>query len=462
MGTFCFPIRLSTITFRKAKNMKRLLTLLLTVGIIVSLFSCCTAKKPFGQPNSEPENHTGVASETQAEANSEKESETVTPIRFADAAGDFDGAFLSYISESMDGNYMVSPLSFRYALGLLLAGADGSSCEELLKALGISSVEEWNAYAAAFSKVLAEFEEILSLDLEDFEQGQTAGYIDPDAEPPFRALRVANSVWKNKDIKEAFAADYKKAVSEVYSAEYEDFTEDNAVKKINAWANEKTEGMIPSLLPEGYDTKNLAVVLMNALYFKDAWVEQFYFSEEGDFTAENGEKVKKNFMQKTSDYLYYEDGDTQLVSLPMEDGVNMAFVLGATGNITEKLSQAESCEVAVTIPKIDLETSLSNGELVNFLMACGVEEVFTDRADFSRMINYPVFVSDIIQKTRLKLDEEGVEAAAVTAVMMAEGSCIDLDKPEPVVFTADRPFSFYIYTRSNATVFTLFAGEIVE
>ena len=128
---------------------------------------------------------------------------------------------------------------------------------------------------------------------------------------------------------------------------------------------------------------------------------------------------------------------------------------------TPKIAKAGPENVIVTIPKIDLETDFSNGEFVDFLKACGVRRAFdSGSADFSAMIDHPVFVSDIIQKTRLKLDEEGVEAAAVTAVMLAEGAFFEPE--EPRVFIADEPFSFFIYTTCNDTTAILFAGEIVE
>ena len=129
--------------------------------------------------------------------------------------------------------------------------------------------------------------------------------------------------------------------------------------------------------------------------------------------------------------------------------------------ISEKISVASYEKVSVTIPKLDLETSFSSGELVDFLREYGVERaVDGGSADFSEMIDYPVYVSDIIQKTRIKLDEDGVEAAAVTAILMEKGALIDPD--EPKVFRADRPFTFYIYTTCNDTTAVMFAGEIVE
>ena len=99
----------------------------------------------------------------------------------------------------------------------------------------------------------------------------------------------------------------------------------------------------------------------------------------------------------------------------------------------------------VTIPKLDLETEFACGELVEFLKENGVKLAFdADRADFSGMIDHQIYVSDIIQKTRIKLDEDGVEAAAVTAIMMDNGAAA-IPK-EPKVFTADRPFSFFMRT----------------
>ena len=160
-------------------------------------------------------------------------------------------------------------------------------------------------------------------------------------------------------------------------------------------------------------------------------------------------------------FSYYEDEDTKLVILPMKGGVSMAFVLGSRKGIAGKISNARSENVRVKIPKMDLETDFSKGEFVDFLKSSGVSLAFSaGLADFSAMIDHPVFVSDIIQKTRIELDEEGVEAAAVTAIM--ERTAGDVGPVEPKEFTADESFSFFIYTTCNDTTAILFAGEIVE
>ena len=388
---------------------------------------------------------------------------TVSTVKNTMRLDSFDSKFLSFISERTDGNYMVSPLSFRYALGLLLAGAEGETRNELLKAFGVRTPEEWTRYCLDFNGFVNYFAENLDLEVKEFRDQVKAGWISPDSDEPFRALRVANSVWKADWIEADLKADYCESVSADYAAEYRYFSPSNAVAKINEWADTKTEHMIQKLLPEGYPTDSLAVVLMNALYFKDAWYHSFEpgLTREMDFHAKDGSNVKKEFMTDTDYFSYYEDGDTQLVILPMKGGVYMAFVIGSTEDLSEKISSASYTRVRVTIPKMDLETDFSDGQLVRFLADNGVSLSFEpDRADFSGMIDYPVYVSDIIQKTRIKLDEEGVEAAAVTAIMVnATGY---MEPEEPREFTADRPFSFYIYTTCNDTTAVMFAGEIVE
>lgn len=355
--------------------------------------------------------------------------------------GSFDEKLLSYLSQRSDGNYMASPLSFRYALGLLLAGANGETKAELLNALGVRSEEEWIDYCLTFN-----------------------GFVNEYASAPetSRALRVANSVWKADWVREDFKEAYRESIEKNYAAEYRSFTPANAVEKINEWADIKTEHMIQNFLPDGYPTDHLAIALMNALYFKDAWQNSFSkeLTKENDFHTRDGRTTRKDFMTTEDRFSYYEDEVTRLVILPMEGGVSMAFVLGSTDGLSGKIQKASTETVAVTVPKIDLETDFSNQEFVDFLKENGINLAFRPDADFSQMIDHEVFVSDIVQKTRIKLDEDGVEASAVTAIMMTEGAFFAPEDPK--VFTADQPFSFYIYTTCNDTTAILFAGEIVE
>ncbi len=478
----------------KAKY-RRVLGLFLAAVMMISSLSACgaapavtsTEKEP-ASTEKEPATHSSAASaETEPAAQpSSASTETKTPsqqsvkpltgqwaekmnVKKTESVGagmfsnSFDERFLAYISEHTEGNYMTSPLSFRYALGLLLAGAEGETKAELLNAFGVKSEEEWIEYCLDFNGFIETFAEDLEREIQEVRDAKKEGWIPKEEADPFRALRVANSVWKAERITEDFKEAYKKSVEENYAAEYRSFTAADAVEKINEWADIKTEHMIPKLLPDDYPAEMLAVVLMNALYFKDSWWNSFpeSMTREGDFHARGGQTTRKDFMTTDSNFAYYEDQDTQLVILPMKGGVYMAFVLGSTEGLAEKISAADYETVTVTIPKMDLETEFSNGELVDFLREIGVSLAFDDlKADFSGMLDRPLYVDDIIQKTRIKLDEEGVEAAAVTAIMMKESAYVV--PQEPKVFTADEPFSFYIYTTCNDTTALMFAGEIVE
>ncbi len=361
----------------------------------------------------------------------------------------FDESLLQYISSVQDGSYMISPLSFRYALGILLAGASGDTKTELLQALDVSSEAEWEASCLAFNGFSVSLSQTASEQQKNDKNTHT--------------LKIANSVWKRNDIPEDFHADYLERIQKSYAADNYTFTNKNAVKQINSWVKEKTNGFIPELLAkDSVATDFSPVVLMNALYYKDNWVQRFSrnATKNGDFTMADGTVTKKSFMHIEEKYDYYEDESTQLVILPMQSGVYMAYVLGSTENLGEKFAQVSTETVQVAIPKIDLETSFADGQLMDFLKTRGVNKAFDEyQADYSAMLNTPIWVEDIIQKTRLNTDEKGVEAAAVTEI---EGEAAPEPDADIKIFTADRPFSFYIYNSVNGITNLIFAGEIVD
>ena len=448
--------------------MKKIICLILCAAFVFGLCACSSGLSGTSSTVLSKDDSTKDTGDSKVSADTDLEDlkcDDITNVSNKMNVNEFDSEFLKYIAEKKDGNYMVSPLSFRYALGLLLAGAEGNTKTELLEALGVKSVDEWASYCTNFNGFIKWFYDQLNSESYNmpFMPADGDGESKIDSTPK-RAIRVANSIWKRENIEEDFTPDYKTHISKNYAAEYNVFTPDNAVKKINAWVNEKTEKLIPRLLPDSYNTENLAVVLMNALYFKNNWQNPFekFATKEDDFNAKNGQKVKKQFMEQTEYFYYYSDKDTETVILPMYSGVNMAFVLGDTANIGEKVSKAESARVHVKIPKIDTETTFDNKEFMDFLSSRGVSDAFNPKkADFSNMIDHEIWVDDIIQKTKIKTDEEGVEAAAVTAIMTNDTAMMPTED-EPIEFVADRPFSFYIYTTCDDITSMLFAGMITE
>ncbi|MBQ5376459.1 MAG: hypothetical protein IIU45_06280, partial [Lachnospiraceae bacterium] len=132
----------------------------------------------------------------------------------------------------------------------------------------------------------------------------------------------------------------------------------------------------------------------------------------------------------------------------------------------DALSKAERTRVNVKLPKMDLDTSFTNKELVDFLKARGVDLAFRDdgSADFSVMCqDKPLYIDDILQKTRIKTDEDGLEAAAVTAIIMMEATAMEGEPDEVRVFHADKPFRFYICTDlEDGENEVLFCGQMAQ
>ena len=359
----------------------------------------------------------------------------------------FDLVLMNYLRSPEMGNYMISPLSFRYALGMLTAGASGQTLAELKDALGISDLNELEDFLKQFNSFAEGFNESAKYETDLKE---------------IRALQSANSVWKRNNIPRDFKEDYKMHL-QMYEAEMYEFDLSDVIKRVNDWADKKTNGMIPELLPQGYSTDNLAVILMNALYFKSFFLESFETGGKENFLTQTNETVEKDYIFNEGEFMYYKDGETELLTVPMRGNTAITFVLGSYENLKEKLSRAKRTAAMVKIPKFEVETSLENKELVSFLYDCGARSVFGMNADLSAMIDWEIYVTDIIQKTKICLNETGVEAAAVTAIITRDKGMGSDDK---VHFTLDRPFSFFIHTTESEWTseknVIMFEGEIVE
>ena len=146
----------------------------------------------------------------------------------------------------------------------------------------------------------------------------------------------------------------------------------------------------------------------------------------------------------------------------MKGNISAVFVLGDTSDLHKKLNTTEWEEVIVTLPKFEIATSLDSGELVDYIKTVSSGIAFTDDADFSIMCpDIPWLISDIIQKSKIKVDEDGLEAAAVTAMTMATNAAMP-EPAKPKEFTADHPFSFYVFSNSGEKRELLFFGQYVE
>jgi len=359
---------------------------------------------------------------------------------------------------SPEGNWMISPYSIRMCLAMVANGATGETQTQLLDALQIKDLDTFN-------------QEIQSL------LGRYDGY------QRIMTLNTANSLWLNQSQfggKGAFADGFSKKLGECFRAEAKEVTNRNSVEQVNRWVNDKTNGKIPTIL--GEDTRKFATALVNAVYFKAAWENTFDAgaTKKGTFHNADGTTTQLDFMHQTDYFGYYSTPGIQAVKLDYrqdavddETGKNHEFFRDADFSmyliLTEESldvqnfldsTQFTNSLVRMSVPKFQLEYA---SPLDDTLKALGVEEAYSpDSADFTAMLksgSLPegenLYLGTVLHKTYLAIDEEGTEAAAVTAAVMDTMALIR----EPLVreFTADQPFYFAI--RDNTSGELLFVGR---
>lgn len=348
------------------------------------------------------------------------------------------------LGESTD-NWLVSPFSLQCALGMLSNGANGETHDEILYALGLSqySQEEVNVY---FKKLIEGLHTVNSA----------------------ITVKTSNSVWGNAEV--PLKEDFQKMNIENYAATVSqlDFSDPSAVDQINAWCNQTTEGLIPSILDEVNPTAT--VYLLNSLYFKARWESEFApeKTQEGDFSTLSGKVVKADFMQTqrmaayvknewfTSTSLSYQNDSYVMRLILPQPEISIDQVLQALSESDENLwKNTILADINLKMPRFTLENKM---DLTPTLQALGMKKAFSGGADFSSMSDISTYISLVQQATRLKVDEEGSEGAAVTVI---EGYLSDLMRPLPeeeVDFFLDRPFLFQIIESSTGTV--LFMGQV--
>ena len=409
--------------------MKRVILLILCFCLAASLlFSGCALKNDTAKPASKPGS---ILDQHDPDGTTETDS------------SEFDAGMMKYIEKSEKGNYVISPVSLKLVLGMLEAGANGETREQMLKALG-TDAQTFDKNLKNFTRFVEGFNAFCS-------QDKNSG----------SGLESANSVWKYKGTKD-FTTDYRMHL-EAFEAEVKDFEPATVVKNVNDWCDGKTYGLIKNVLSEDFDASDLMILLINALYYKNTWLHDFVIIEEKqDFTTLDGRTVKKQYFTETEDFLYYSDDETTIVAVPMKGNVNMVLVKGPTDGLQEKLQKAEKRKVQLRVPSFHVETALNKNELVDFLKGRGMTDAFGGIADFSRMIDENIFVRDIIQKAVIDVTNTGVEAAAVT-VIAVPGSAYDPEEPVRVFF--DSAFHFFLMTENSEWSednFILFEGRVAE
>lgn len=344
---------------------------------------------------------------------------------------------------------MFSPLSLNMCLGMLESGAAGESKTALQEYLG---TEDYSSFAKEY------LENAKNYSADDYD-----GYKN--------VFEIANSFWANKSL--AFSNEYKKSVSENFSAEIDnlDFSKSKAAaSKINGWVNEKTHKMIPTLVREEQLSEDTAAVLVNTVYFESAWNEEWGVPNKMEtFTAADGSTNEVELMRKTCSS-YYENDNATAFSCYYKNGLMFVGILPKeTGDFTLESLDISSLlknkntayEVYARMPKLNFESEFP---LTDALKATGLSDLFSpDTADFTPMqknTDDKLFISEVLQKTKLELDDKGTKAAAATAVIMNEGMAIDEQPKETREVYLNRPFAFLIYDEGNEQI--VFMGKVTK
>ena len=344
-------------------------------------------------------------------------------------------------SSERDSNVFVSPLSASMALGMTSNGAAGSTYDAFHNTLRFGDAGRQNVNDGYKSLITL----LTSLD-------------------PSTDFRIANSIWYERTfpVKDAFLSESKS----YFNADVRplDFAKSASVDTINAWVNDATAKKIPKIL-DSIDPDEV-MFLINAIYFKGSWQQQFdkANTQDAPFYPLNGGSQTAPLMHRQGSIRVMRAPDLTAVDLYYGNSAfAMSILLPDSASDVNTLSQSltgdrwktildsfEERPVNLYMPRFRIEWAKL---LNNDLSAMGLGIAFTQSADFSQMSDEPLQISRVVQKTFVDVNEEGTEAAAVTAVGIIATS-VSL----PVTIRFDRPFVFAIRERFSGAI--LFIGKI--
>jgi len=356
-------------------------------------------------------------------------------------------------SGNEESNLFFSPVSISSALAMAYVGARGETAVEMERVLhyGKGPAEIAPAYHAFL-------ESLLPGDVPVSGEGE-----------PF-SLAIANGLWVQRGFN--LLDGYRQVLDRYFGATAEnlDFRNDpeGARSRINEWVAEKTMDRITDLVPPGMIGAMTRVVLTNAVYFKASWefpFEEFMTSDER-FLRNDGSVVEVPMMRHTEFYDYVEKPAYKAVKLPYEGGSAYMLIVLPEGdilrfgeNLDRDLLRTVEAGMARTnltliLPRFEFSCGTSLGSVLRDM---GMGSAFDDRADFSGVTGRrDLFISEVLHKAFVKVDEGGTEAAAATAVVMNLTSM-----PEPALeMMVNRPFLFFIVDSDTRAI--LFMGRVMD
>lgn len=371
----------------------------------------------------------------------------------------FAGGLYQGVASEQSGNLVLSPYSVLVALGMTLAGAGGTTADEMRTVLGVGKHgDRWHAGLNALTAHI------------DSLAGTQKRRDGSKAEVEFA---TANQIFGQRDV--AWEKQFVDLLAEQYGAplravDYADDAE-GARTLINGWVEEQTNDKIVDLIPKGVLSELTRMVLVNALHLKAPWETPFDKSstKDGPFHRPDGQQIRVPLMHKSSVSASLATGDGwQAAVLPYAGGkLSMAVVVPSEDRFDEVEStlsetafvqaamQARPTLLDLTLPRWELSSAAA---LNDILAALGMPMAFDERAaDFTPMTDedLDLHVDSVLHKGFIAVDEEGTEAAAATSVAVGDTSV-------PIVeeFVVDRPFLFAIHDVEFGV--PLFVGRVLD
>lgn len=408
--------------------MKKLFALLLAAVLPVQLCSCAAESEAVkNQPFSQDSRIVNLMAQVEAQPPSDL---TAMDFSLETATADFAVSLLQNSQLPESENLIFSPYSILFALAMTANGARGDTLTRIEETLGMSS-QELNSYLY-----------LLSQEARD-------------------ELVTANSIWfrENFSVEPSFlenTASYFDAAA--YQAPFDELT----VQQMNAWVSQQTDGRIDSIMQEL--TEDDRLVLLNALAFDGVWADPYSQDSiaEGIFTAADGTQQSAQMMNSTERFFLQDDLATgfikeyangyRFVALLPNEGVSIEDYVASLsgGGLLNTIENSRERNVSVSMPMLESETALS---LKDALINMGMGLPFGGSADFSGMGQGELYLSDVLHKTHLKIDDQGTQAGAASSVIVKEKSA-----SMSLSVTLDRPYVMAIIDNQSNTV--LFLGVV--
>jgi serpin B len=365
-----------------------------------------------------------------------------------------------------DTNALFSPYSIEIALAMTYAGADGATRNEMTRTLHFDTNEI--AMHRSFRLLQSQMNGVMQRSGQLVEGLKKHGFANPG--DPI-TLTVANRLFGQQGY--VFREPFLSCLKNYYEAPLvqADFRKNaaGATKLINDWAGAQTKNRIRNVIPDGALNGDIRLVLVNAIYLKAPWEMPFYEGSTKPLPFRVGGGLITNVptMQIQTQLGYSQYRGFRAVTIPYKGGEIQFLILlpdadNGLAELESRLTQLDKCaslpirEVKLCLPKFKLEPATIS--LAKELKLLGMKSAFGAEADFGRMAEGDLFITEIFHKTFLALDEKGTEAAAVTFADVGTG--IPPKPPKPVEVKVDHAFIFAIQHRASGAC--LFLGHVVN